>query len=185
MGFGLAAVGMIAGLVIFLCGNRHFAHTRGVNKTVLCARNFLLPNWGWLLVLLVATPALITVLFWKEWSVYALIVATIIGLGVLAKIYRKAENQKQRKELGLIVTLTFFSMLFWAFAQQGGSSISLYIDRFVNRDMFGYTVPTAMFQSINAFAVMLCGVFWHGWSKRASRVIVPCASGENLLLVLA
>ncbi|MCP5750813.1 MFS transporter, partial [Klebsiella pneumoniae] len=52
-----------------------------------------------------------------------------------------------------------FSMLFWAFAQQGGSSISLYIDRFVNRDMFGYTVPTAMFQSINAFAVMLCGVF--------------------------
>ncbi len=25
--------------------------------------------------------------------------------------------------------------------------------------MFGYTVPTAMFQSINAFAVMLCGVF--------------------------
>lgn len=162
MGFGLAAVGMIAGLVIFLCGNRHFAHTRGVNKEVLCAKNVLLPNWGWLLVLLVATPALITVLFWKEWSVYALIVATIIGLGVLAKIYRKAENQKQRKELGLIVTLTFFSMLFWAFAQQGGSSISLYIDRFVNRDIFGYTVPTAMFQSINAFAVMLCGVFWRG-----------------------
>ncbi|EGD4878636.1 MFS transporter [Shigella boydii] len=116
MGFGLAAVGMIAGLVIFLCGNRHFTHTRGVNKKVLRATNFLLPNWGWLLVLLVATPALITVLFWKEWSVYALIVATIIGLGVLAKIYRKAENQKQRKELGLIVTLTFFSMLFWAFA---------------------------------------------------------------------
>lgn len=88
---------------------------------------------------------------------------------------------KQRKELGLIVTLTFFSMLFWAFAQQGGSSISLYIDRFVNRDMFGYTVPTAMFQSINAFAVMLCGVFLAWVVKRVSRVIVPCASGGNLL----
>ncbi len=176
MGFGLAAVGMIAGLVIFLCGNRHFTHTRGVNKKVLRATNFLLPNWGWLLVLLVATPALITVLFWKEWSVYALIVATIIGLGVLAKIYRKAENQKQRKELGLIVTLTFFSMLFWAFAQQGGSSISLYIDRFVNRDMFGYTVPTAMFQSINAFAVMLCGVFL-AWVVKESAVAVMLCGG--------
>ena len=44
MGFGLAAVGMIAGLVIFLCGNRHFTHTRGVNKKVLRATNFLLPN---------------------------------------------------------------------------------------------------------------------------------------------
>lgn len=158
MGFALAAIGMLAGLVIFLCGNRHFAHTTGVNKTVLCARTFVLPNWAWLLVLLVAAPLLITVLFWKEWSVYALIVATVIGLAVLAKIYRQAQTQKQRKELGLIVTLTFFSLLFWAFAQQGGSSISLYIDRFVNRDILGYSIPTAMFQSVNAFVVMLCGI---------------------------
>lgn len=158
MGFALAAIGMLAGLVIFLCGNRHFAHTTGVNKAVLCAKKYMLPNWAWLLVLLVAAPLLITVLFWKEWSVYALIVATVIGLAVLAKIYRQAQTQKQRKELGLIVTLTFFSLLFWAFAQQGGSSISLYIDRFVNRDILGYSVPTAMFQSVNAFAVMLCGI---------------------------
>ena len=59
----------------------------------------MLPNWAWLLVLLVAAPLLITVLFWKEWSVYALIVATVIGLAVLAKIYRHAQTQKQRKEL--------------------------------------------------------------------------------------
>lgn len=60
---------------------------------VLRATNFLLPNWGWLLVLLVATPALITILFWKEWSVYALIVATIIGLGVLAKFIAKQKTR--------------------------------------------------------------------------------------------
>ena len=158
MGFTLAAVGMLAGLVIFISGRRHFAHTRGVNKEVLCARNFLLPNWGWLLVLLVVAPLFITVLFWQEWSVYALIAASVIGLAVLAKIYRRAETAEQRKDLRLIVVLTFFSLLFWAFAQQGGSSISLYIDRFVNRDVLGYEVPTAMFQSVNAFAVMLCGV---------------------------
>ena len=62
MGFALAAIGMIAGLVIFLCGSRHFRHTSGVNREALRARHFLLPNWGWLLVLLVATPLLITVL---------------------------------------------------------------------------------------------------------------------------
>lgn len=143
---------------------------------------YMLPNWAWLLVLLVAAPLLITVLFWKEWSVYALIVATVIGLAVLAKIYRQAQTQKQRKELGLIVTLTFFSLLFWAFAQQGGSSISLYIDRFVNRDILGYSVPTAMFQSVNAFAVMLCGIVLAWWSKKALAVIVPYVSGVNLPL---
>lgn len=158
MGFTLAAVGMLAGLVIFISGRRHFAHTRGVNKEVLCAKKFLLPNWGWLLVLLVVAPLFITVLFWQEWSVYALIVASIIGLVVLARIYRRAQTSDQRKDLRLIMVLTFFSLLFWAFAQQGGSSISLYIDRFVNRNVLGYEVPTAMFQSVNAFAVMLCGV---------------------------
>ncbi|HDT4985633.1 TPA: dipeptide permease DtpD [Klebsiella oxytoca] len=158
MGFALAAVGMIAGLVIFLSGNHHFRHTRGVNREALRARSFVLPNWGWLLVLLIAAPLLITVLFWQEWSVYALIVATVIGLAVLARIYLRAETARQRKELRLIMVLTCFSLLFWAFAQQGGSSISLYIDRFVNRHFMGYEIPTAMFQSVNAFAVMLCGV---------------------------
>ena len=81
-----------------------------------------------------------------------------IGLAVLARIYLRAETDKQRKDLRLIVVLTAFSLLFWAFAQQGGSSISLYIDRFVNRHIMSYEVPTAMFQSINAFAVMLCGM---------------------------
>lgn len=100
MGFGLAAVGMIAGLVIFLCGNRHFTHTRGVNKKVLRATNFLLPNWGWLLVLLVATPALITVLFWKEWSVYALIVATIIGLVYWQKFIAKQKTRNSVRSWG-------------------------------------------------------------------------------------
>ncbi|KAF1370990.1 dipeptide permease DtpD [Yokenella regensburgei] len=157
MGFALAAIGMLAGLVIFLCGHRHFQHTTGVNKAALHARTFVLPNWSWLLGLLVVSPLLIAVLFWKEWSVYALIVATLIGLAVLGKIYLRAETRKQRKELGLIVVLTFFSLLFWAFARQGGSSISLYIDRFVNRQILGYEVPTAMFQSVNGFAVMLCG----------------------------
>ncbi|EFC3985641.1 MFS transporter, partial [Escherichia coli] len=158
MGFALAAVGMIAGLVIFLCGSRHFRHTSGVNRQALCARRFMLPNWGWLLVLLIVAPLLITVLFWKEWSVYALIVATIVGLVVLARIYLRAETAKQRRDLRLIIVLTGFSLLFWAFAQQGGSSISLYIDRFVNRHIMSYEVPTAMFQSVNAFAVMLCGM---------------------------
>lgn len=37
MGFALAAIGMVAGLVIFLCGNRHFQHTAGVNRQALCA----------------------------------------------------------------------------------------------------------------------------------------------------
>ena len=43
-------------------------------------------------------------------------------------------------------------------AQQGGSSISLFIDHFVNRRLLNWVVPTALFQSVNAIAVMAAGV---------------------------
>ncbi|CDL14706.1 Di/tripeptide permease YjdL [Klebsiella pneumoniae IS46] len=43
-------------------------------------------------------------------------------------------------------------------AQQGGSSISLFIDHFVNRRLLNWDVPTALFQSVNAIAVMAAGV---------------------------
>ena len=48
--------------------------------------------------------------------------------------------------------------MFWVLTQQGGSTISLFIDRFVNRQAFNIEVPTALFQSVNAIAVMLAGV---------------------------
>ncbi|MGC6746176.1 hypothetical protein ACP0HM_26485 [Escherichia coli] len=57
-----------------------------------------------------------------------------------------------------IVLLMFVGTLFWVLAQQGGSTISLFIDRFVNRQAFNIEVPTALFQSVNAIAVMLAGV---------------------------
>jgi POT family proton-dependent oligopeptide transporter len=43
---------MFIGLMIFFSGSRHFRHTRGVDKPALRAVKFVLPTWGWLLVML-------------------------------------------------------------------------------------------------------------------------------------
>ncbi|VED10638.1 inner membrane transporter protein YbgH [Escherichia coli] len=71
----------------------------------------------------------------------------------------------------------FVGTLFWVLAQQGGSTISLFIDRFVNRQAFNIEVPTALFQSVNAIAVMLAGLFWPGWRRQKAAAIQHCASG--------
>lgn len=47
---------MFIGLMIFLSGSRHFRHTRGVDKPALRAVKFVLPTWGWLLVMLCLAP---------------------------------------------------------------------------------------------------------------------------------
>ena len=58
-----------------------------------------------------------------------------------------------------MLPLTFFSMLFWAFAQQGVARLAFISTASLTAICLVIPVPTAMFQSINAFAVMLCGVF--------------------------
>lgn len=77
--------------------------------------------------------------------------------------------------------------LFWVLAQQGGSSISLFIDHFVNRRLLNIEVPTALFQSVNAVAVMAAGVAlaWlmrpEGATRSALRVWLKFAFGLVLM----
>lgn len=157
VGFALAGIGMFAGLAIFLLGGRHFRHTRGVNAPLMRAKSLGLPHWGWLLAALLASPLFFTLLFVHDWAGYLLGLVCVAAVVLVARIMLRADAG-QRRGLWQIAVLMLLGTLFWAFAQQGGSSISLFIDHFVDRRWFGWTVPTALFQSVNACAVMLGGV---------------------------
>ncbi len=91
--------GMIAGLVIFLCGNRHFTHTRGLTKRYCVRQTFSCPTGdGYCSAGGNACADYRVVL--ERVVGYALIVATIIGLGVLAKIYRKQKTKNSVRSWG-------------------------------------------------------------------------------------
>ncbi|EGW7029976.1 lysine decarboxylation/transport transcriptional activator CadC [Salmonella enterica subsp. enterica serovar Montevideo] len=74
---------------------------------------------------------------------------------------------------GKTLTIQFVNQRHYR-AQQGGSSISLFIDRFVNRHWLHMTVPTALFQSVNAIAVMAAGVVlaWLSSPKESARSVL-------------
>ncbi|MFV2636747.1 MFS transporter, partial [Escherichia coli] len=65
---------------------------------------------------------------------------------------------EHRRALWQILLFMFVGTLFLVLAQQGGSTISLFIDSFVNRQACNIEEPTALFHSVNAIAVMLAGV---------------------------
>ena len=62
---------------------------------------------------------------------------TLLGFGVLALIYLVVEAVRhtriERERLFVVIVLTFFSMLFWAFFEQAGSSMGNFTDRNVDR----------------------------------------------------
>ncbi|BDH46744.1 MFS transporter [Salmonella enterica subsp. enterica serovar Choleraesuis] len=157
VGFALAGIGMFAGLIIFMSGHRHFVNTRGINAPALKERHMGLPRVAWLIIALAVSPIFFTLLLIYNLSGWLLVVVCIGAAVLFSKIMARADAG-QRKQLWQIVALMCLGLVFWIFAQQGGSSISLFIDHFVNRQWFNIQVPTALFQSVNAIAVMITGV---------------------------
>lgn len=120
------------------------------------------------------SPSIFTLLLENDWSGYLLAIVCLIAAQIIARMMIKFPEH--RRALWQIVLLMFVGTLFWVLAQQGGSTISLFIDRFVNRQAFNIEVPTALFQSVNAIAVMLAGVV-------LARLASPESRGNSTLRV--
>ncbi|MFY0545818.1 peptide MFS transporter [Brevibacillus sp. H7] len=75
-------------------------------------------------------------------------------------------TKKEKQRTAVIVILACFVVFFWAGFEQAGSSLTLYTDKFVDRQMGGWEVPTSWFQSLNPlFIVILAPVLSALWVK--------------------
>jgi POT family proton-dependent oligopeptide transporter len=71
--------------------------------------------------------------------------------------------------LSFITTFSFFVAF-----EQGGGLLNLYTEKYIDRTVFGWEIPTSMFQSLNpAFIILLTPVvaaIWSSLSKRYSTI---------------
>jgi POT family proton-dependent oligopeptide transporter len=81
----------------------------------------------------------------------------------------------ERERLFVALVLMFFSMLFWAFFEQAGSSINNFTDRNVDRALgAGALVPASAFQAANPVFILLFGLaFTALWAWLAARRAEP------------
>ncbi|SFD74958.1 proton-dependent oligopeptide transporter, POT family [Bacillus sp. OV194] len=75
----------------------------------------------------------------------------------------------EKNRVKVIVILTFFVIFFMAGFEQAGSSLTLYTDKFIDRTVFGWTVPTSWFQSLNPLFIVIfapiISILWVKLSK--------------------
>jgi POT family proton-dependent oligopeptide transporter len=97
-----------------------------------------------------------------------------IGKKPVGKPVKQAENvvanqpltKKEKQRTAVIVILACFVVFFWAGFEQAGSSLTLYTDKFVDRQLAGWEVPTSWFQSLNPlFIVILAPILSALWVK--------------------
>ncbi len=63
-------------------------------------------------------------------------------------------TKEEWKRLGAIAILFFFTMMFWAVYEQGGTSLNLFADKLVDNKIFGWEYPSSWLQSLQAVYVI-------------------------------
>lgn len=157
-GFGLAGIGMVLGVIIFMryqyvLGESGLAFC-GIQKTSFVPR-FKTQFWIFGLAVLAAVAASVMVAYSEKLTqvLYVFGLGLLVYLGyVLMKL-----NAKERTNTFILLILTLFFMLFFALEMQLGALFNLFTDRNVDKVIFGYFVPTAMHQAINPLTVFTMG----------------------------
>ncbi|HEY3279701.1 MAG TPA: peptide MFS transporter [Gemmatimonadales bacterium] len=87
--------------------------------------------------------------------------------------------------MGAVLVFFVFAALFWAAYEQAASTLNLFADKYADRTVFGWTVPTSWFVSIQAmFVILLSPVFAWLWVRLGPREpSTPVKFAFGLLLV--
>ncbi len=177
-GFGLAGIGMLIGLMVFLKGQSHLQgkaeppsieHLSQRIAGGIISREKLIYLCGLLGVCII----------WQLIQHQDLVGQALAGFGGLTLLFIIGYAFSQcdaieRHRMFVASTLILFSVLFWALFEQAGSSLNLFTDRSVDRSLFGYELPASVFQSFNAFFIfLLAPVFSFLWTYLARKGLEP------------
>lgn len=185
LGFGIAGVGMVIGLVQFHMGrDRLDGHGEPAEpeklfaKTPVLGLNTLQLHW----FLSFAVIPLIAWMFVENWIVTW--IASAISIAVLGTIIAMTfvtPDATQKKRYGALLILMFFHMLFWSGFEQAGSSLNLLAKENCDRSVFGWFTPEAsVFQFVNPFFIVVLVPFfnrlWTRWNPS-----IPLKFGLGLI----
>lgn len=177
-GFGLAGVGMLAGLLTFLWGQKLLeGHAEPPVPAALKRPVAGRVNLEWA-IYLVAFALLLPVWFLvqrDEIVTEALTIgAPLIFLAMLLWSFFRLKGV-ERSRMIVALVLTIFSVLFWTLFEQAGSSLTLYADRNTDLTIAGdFKMNAAQTQFFNAaFIVLLAPLFAGMWTRLGRRGLEP------------
>lgn len=96
-------------------------------------------------------------------------------------------TKEDRDRISVIFTMLFFVTFFWAGYEQAGSSLSLYTEKYIDRNVLGFEIPTPWFQSVNPVLVLIFGfmfsALWSFLSKKGKNPSTPVKMGMGMILL--
>lgn len=101
--------------------------------------------------------------------------------------HQKPLTKEERDRMAVILTLTTFTVFFWAGFEQAGSSLTLYTDKYINRQIGDFVIPTSWFQSVNPLFIVLLGplfsMLWLTLAKKSKDLSIPVKMSLGMVLL--
>ncbi|MEY2704375.1 MAG: hypothetical protein RL407_437 [Bacteroidota bacterium] len=169
LGFGLAGLGMILGLIQYrLTAN----NLDGVGEAPIVSSPAEKSSQQQLRKISTAVGVfgviIISILFTGLVPINASLIASVSGIviAIVAFSYLALVilagglSLPDKKKVGVIAILFLFSAMFWSGFEQAGSTLNLFAERFTDRKVLGWEIPTGYFQSINSLFIIIFAPFF-------------------------
>ena len=176
-GFGLAGIGVLIGLLVFLsCQSWLEGKAEPPSMEKLKEKVFLFINVEWMCYLVgFAIIAVSMFLVMNEELVGGILgpIGIVMMLGMIGYSMLQLQGDERSRMLAAIYFI-LAQIPFWALFEQAGSSLNLLTARLVDREIFGWSVPGPVFQSLNAGYIFMFAplVAWL-WIWLAKRDLNP------------
>ena len=180
-GFGLAGIGMVAGLIVFVVFKPLLMGKGEPRDPARLETRVAGLKFEWLLYVIgFAAVGIIWVLIQYQGLVGTLLgVAGAILVGYVIYTAVVKLSREDRDRIFAAMFLIIGSILFWALFEQAGSSLNLFTDRHVDRNMAGLDVKASVFQSVNpAYIILLAPLFAWLWTALGRRGLEPSAPAK-------
>jgi POT family proton-dependent oligopeptide transporter len=168
-GFGLAGIGMLLGLVVFVLGKRALNGAGEAPRPLGKGLEYGLYAIG------IAAVAVIWGLVQYQDVIQTLL--AISGVALLGYVLFESFklDREPRERMFAILFLISLNPLFWGLFEQAGGSMNLFTDRFVDRA----GVPAGIFQSINPIYIILLAPLFAGlWQWLGTKGREPSAPAK-------
>ena len=186
-GFALAGFGMLLGLVFFVMGQKHYIakalppFPEKLKEKVL---GFLPKEYAVYLASLAIIPGIYYLVNHNALVGYVL---GIVALGII--IYLLIEGAKGGKillhRMIVFLILCTFNIVFWALFEQAGTSLTVFADTNVNREVFGFTLTAGNTQFFNPLYIIIFGsifsMMWLKLTKIGKNPSIPMKFGLGIV----
>ncbi|WP_297794102.1 peptide MFS transporter [uncultured Eudoraea sp.] len=182
-GFGLAAIGMVLGQVVYLSGQKYLVavgnkpekkkqSSDDVSIKDIFVKQFSTKTPLATTLLLAVLSSLVAWYYIEQQKLAYIIFFIFLSLvvGMMITIYGDLRS-KVEKDRYLVLLLSFIIVIvFWGAFEQAGGLMNLYAENRTDRFLFGYEIPAAAFQFFNPFYIIVFAVpvanFWMWWKHR-------------------